>query len=133
MTQPTSTPTNLPSPEFTGKIIKVLYDTYNELGFGYQEKYYYRAIRLKLTALGLTVQEQLLTKILVENKIIGRYFLDFLVSDGKELVVLELKVADQVYPQHVRQVLGYLKANDLKLGMIGVFTTQGVKIKRVIN
>ncbi len=123
----------LPSAEFTSKIIKVLYDTYNELGFGYQEKYYYRAIKLKLTALGFKVQEQLLTKILVKGKIIGRYFLDFLIDDGKDKVVLELKVADQVYPQHIRQVLGYLTANKLKLGIIGVFTTQGVKIKRVIN
>jgi len=133
MTQSSPMQNRLPSSEFTKKIIKVLYDTYNELGFGYQEKYYYRAIRLKLIALGLTVQEQLLTKILVEGKIIGRYFLDFLVSTGKDQVVLELKVADQVYPQHIRQVLGYLKANNLRLGMIGVFTTQGVKIKRVIN
>jgi GxxExxY protein len=110
-----------------------LFGTYNELGFGYQEKYYYRAIRLKLLALGLSVQEQLLTRIEVEGKIIGRYFLDFLVSDANNTVVLELKVADQVYPQHIRQVLGYLKANNLKPGLIGVFTTQGVKIKRVIN
>ena len=124
---------NIPSEQFTGKIIKVLFDTYNELGFGYQEKYYYRAIRLKLLALGLAVEEQLLTRILVEGKIIGRYFLDFLVSDANNKVVLELKVADQVYPQHIRQVLGYLKANDLKLGLIGVFTTHGVKIKRVIK
>jgi GxxExxY protein len=133
MTQSISTPNDLPSSELTGKIIKVLYDTYNELGFGYQEKYYYRAIKLKLVALGLQVQEQLLTPVKVEGKIIGRYFLDFLVSDAKHKVVLELKVADQVYPQHVRQVIGYLTANNLKLGMIGVFTTQGVKIKRVIN
>ena len=124
---------NIPSEQFTGKIIKVLFDTYNELGFGYQEKYYYRAIKLKLLVLGLNVQEQLLTRIIVEGKIIGRYFLDFLVSDANNKVVLELKVADQVYPQHIRQVLGYLKANDLKLGLVGVFTTQGVKIKRVIN
>jgi GxxExxY protein len=123
----------IPSEQFTGKIIKVLFDTYNELGFGYQEKYYYRAIRLKLLALGLQVQEQLLTKIFVESQIIGRYFLDFLISDANNKVVLELKVADQVYPQHVRQVLGYLTANNLKLGLIGVFTTHGVKIKRVIN
>jgi len=110
-----------------------LYDVYNELGFGYQEKYYYRAIKRKLVAFGFAVKEQLHTKIIVEGKIIGRYFLDFLINDKNNSVVLELKVADQVYPQHIRQVLGYLKANNLKLGIIGVYTTQGVKIKRVIN
>ncbi len=133
MAQLTQTQNSIPSSELTGKIIKTLYNVFNELGFGYQEKYYYRAIKLKLLALGLQVQEQLLTKIVVENIIIGRYFLDFLISDGKDKVVLELKVADQIYPQHIRQVIGYLKANNLRLGLIGVFTTQGVKIKRVIN
>ena len=58
----------IPDPDFTGKIIKVLYDVYNELGFGYQEKYYYRAIRLKLLALGYQVQEQLLARIIIEEK-----------------------------------------------------------------
>jgi len=42
-------------------IIGVLFDVYNELGFGYQEKYYYRAIKLKLLAKGFKVEEQLLT------------------------------------------------------------------------
>lgn len=130
---PQQLPQNLPDPELTRKIIKVLYDVYNELGFGYQEKYYYRAIKLKLLASGLKVDEQLLTKILVEGKIIGRYFLDFLVSDGKNSVVVELKIADDVYPQHIRQVLGYLKANNLRIGLLAVYTTQKVKIKRIIN
>lgn len=114
-------------------IIGILYEVYNELGFGYQEKYYYRAIKLKLLAKRLKVEEQLLSRIIVENKIIGRYFLDFLVSDKKEKIVIEIKVANEVYPQHIRQVLGYLKNNDLKLGLVAAFSKHGVIIKRVIN
>ena len=114
-------------------IIGVLYDVYNELGFGYQEKYYYRAIKLKLLAKALQVKEQLLTRIVIEGKIIGRYFLDFLVSNEKEKIVLEIKVANEVYPQHLRQVIGYLKANDLKLGLVAVISKNGVLVKRVIN
>lgn len=74
MTQSSSQSGGLPSSDFTSKIIKVLYDVYNELGFGYQEKYYYRAIKLKLLSLGFRVQEQLMTNITIEGKIIGRYF-----------------------------------------------------------
>jgi GxxExxY protein len=123
-----------PSQNFTHDIIEVLFQVFNELGFGYQEKYHYRAIKLKLLAKGFKVLEQLLTKITVEGKTIGRYFLDFLViNKNDEKVVLELKVAEQVYPQHIRQVLGYLKANNLKLGIIAVYSTRGVIIKRVIN
>ncbi len=116
--------------EITKKIIGALYEVYNEIGFGYQEKYYYRAIKNSLVALGFKVSEQLLSRIIVADKIIGRYYLDFLVDNA---VVLELKVADRVYHQHIRQVLGYLKANNLRIGIIGVFSPQGVIIKRVIN
>ncbi len=114
-------------------IIGILFEVYNELGFGYQEKYYYRSIKNKLLTRGLKVEEQLLSRILVENKIIGRYFLDFLVSDSKDKIVLEIKVANEVYPQHIRQVLGYLKNNNLKLGLVAAFSKHGVIVKRVIN
>lgn len=116
--------------EITQKIIGALYQVYNEMGFGYQEKYYYRAIKNALQALGFKVSEQLLAKIVVADKIIGRYFLDFLVD---EKVVLEIKVADRVYNQHIRQVLAYLKSNNLKVGIIGVFSPRGMIIKRVVN
>ena len=116
--------------DITEKVIGALYQVYNEMGFGYQEKYYYRAIKNTLLALGFKVSEQLLAKIVVGDKIIGRYFLDFLVN---EVVVLEIKVADRVYNQHIRQVLGYLKANNLKVGIVGVFSPRGVIIKRVVN
>jgi GxxExxY protein len=63
--------------DITEKIIGVLFKTYNQIGFGYQEKYYYRALKAELLGLGLKVSEQLLSKILAADKIIGRYFLDF--------------------------------------------------------
>lgn len=119
-----------PSSELTHRIIGVLYDTYNSIGFGFQEKHYYRAIKIKLTEAGFKVQEQLLNRILIDGKIIGRYFLDFLIDDQ---IILEIKVANGVYPAHIKQVLHYLRANNLKLGLVAVFSKDGVIIKRVIN
>lgn len=120
----------IPPEEFTYKVIRAVFDVYNELGFGYQEKYYYRALKLKFVALGFTVEEQLLTRLMFEGKSIGRYYLDFLLNG---CLVVELKVATQVYQKHINQVLGYLKANNLKLGILAVYTSQKVIIKRVIN
>jgi len=117
-------------PELSYKIVGVLYDVYNELGFGYQEKYYYRAIKNRLLKEGLVVKEQLFANLVSDQKSIGRYFLDFLIND---CIVLELKVANEAYPRHVKQVLGYLKANHLKLGILGVFSKESVIIKRVVN
>lgn len=120
----------IPPQEMTYKVIKAAFEVYNELGFGYQEKYYYRALKLKFVALGFTVQEQLLARLIFEGKTIGRYYLDFLVNN---CLVVELKIANQVYQKHINQVLGYLKANNLKLGILVVYTSQKVIIKRVIN
>jgi GxxExxY protein len=120
----------VPPAEFTKNIIGVLYSIYNELGFGYQEKHYYRGIKIKLLEKGFKVDEQLGCAIEISGKIIGRYYLVFLISDE---IVLVIKVADLVYPQHIKQVLGYLKAKNLKLGLIGVISKNGVIIKRVIN
>ena len=112
------------------EIVGVVYKVYNDLGFGYQEKYYYRPIRDELTKAGFQIKEQLLTPLLYNNKSIGRYFLDFLINDR---IVLEIKIANQVYPKAIKQVLGYLKANNLKLGIIAVLNKDGVIIKRVLN
>lgn len=120
----------IPEAQLTYKIISALYSVYNELGFGYQEKYYYRALRIKFEQLGLHVQEQLVAKLLFADKSIGRYFLDFLIDKS---VVVELKVANEIYPRHIKQVLGYLEANKLPLGILAVYSTSGVKIKRIIN
>ncbi len=68
--------------------------------------------------------------IVSDGKRIGCYYLDFLVN---ECIVLEIKVANAVYPKLIKQVHGYLKANKLQLGIIGVFTKDGIIHKRVLN
>lgn len=117
-------------PDESYKIIGILFEVFNELGFGYQEKYYYRAIKQKLLADGFAVKEQLYTSLLLDGKSIGGYYLDFLLNDK---IVLEIKVANAVYLKHIKQVHGYLTANKLQLGIIGVFTKNGIVHKRVVN
>jgi GxxExxY protein len=58
------------------------------------------------------------------------YFLDFLVENK---IVVELKVASNFHPKHLSQVLGYLRAKNLRIGLILLFTKNGLKIKRVMN
>ena len=65
-----------------------------------------------------------------EHSIIGRYFIDFVVEDK---IVVEFKVAEQVYDTHVNQVLGYLKAADLRLGLLVLITKKRVVVRRVVN
>lgn len=115
--------------EIVGAALKI----FNELGFGYQEKYYYRGLKNALLELGFKVQEQLCTPLIAAGKSIGRYYLDFLVEKNSAKIIIELKVANEIYPQHIRQVYGYLKANNLRLGILIVFSKKGVLQKRIVN
>ena len=117
-------------PELSYKIIGILYDVYNTLGFGYQEKYYYRAIKEGLVSNKLAVKEQAHIPLQYKNSKIGRYFVDFIVEDK---IVLELKRGDRFSRVNIEQVYGYLKSTGLKLGILANFTSDGIKFKRILN
>lgn len=75
-----------PDPSY--KIIGVVFDVFNKLGYGYQEKYYQKAIARALKILGILFKEQLPFNIRFKGEIIGRYYLDFLIENK---IILEIK------------------------------------------
>ncbi len=111
-------------------LVGLVYNVYNSLGFGYQEKYYQRAYASELEKIGLKFKREQKCVINYQGKQIGRYFIDFVVDDK---IVIEFKVANDFYLQHTKQVLGYLKATGLKLGILFLFTQNGIKYKRIVN
>jgi GxxExxY protein len=117
-------------PDLCYQIIGILFEIYKQLGSGYQEKYYQKILATEIKRRGLTYKEQALAPIIYKGKKIGNYFLDFII-DNK--VVLELKKGDRFSQKHIEQVYAYLKATDLKLGIIATFTRNGVKFKRIVN
>jgi len=114
----------------TKEIIGLIFETYNGLKYGYQEKYYQRAFEQLLKDKGIPYKKEVLVPIRFKSRIIGRYFIDFVIKDK---LVVEFKVGKELKNQHIQQVLAYLKTNDLRLGLIALFTEKGVKIKRIIN
>ena len=116
--------------ELTYKIIGVLYEVFNELGYGYQEIYYQKATALALKKHGLKFKEQVYTPVKFQKNKIGKYFLDFVIENK---VVLEIKKNDKFFKSDITQLFAYLKATNLKLGLIANFTKNGVKIKRIAN
>lgn len=112
------------------KIIGIVYKVYNNLGYGYQEKYYKQAIALELAKEKLAYLQEKEIKLFYENKQIGKYFIDFVVENK---IVLEIKVANRFYARDVKQILGYLKSEKLKLGILVLIAPVGIKYKRIIN
>lgn len=126
---PTSSRTDLLYPELSYEVIGVLYRVYNALSYGYQEKYYQRAVAQELAEIDLPFVREVHVPISFKGRIIGRYFIDFVI-DNK--IALELKVANEFYEQHMNQVLAYLRSGQLRLGILACFGTKGVTYRRLI-
>lgn len=117
-------------PDLCYKIIGVLFDVWTDLGFGHKEKFYQKAAAQGFKISNLNFKEQLPAKMYYKNKLVGIYYFDFLIEDK---IVLEIKVREYFSKKDINQLYSYLKAKNLKLGLIVHFTRTGVKFKRVVN
>jgi len=101
--------------EITDKIIKAFYDVYNELGYGFLEKVYENALYLELIEMGLTVQKQFPVKVYYKGKKVGDYIADLIVENK---IIVELKAAESLCEEHEFQLINYLKATDIEIGLL---------------
>lgn len=101
--------------EITGNIIKTYYKVYNTLGYGFLEKVYENAMAIELRKSGLKVSQQENIKVYYESEEVGDYFADLLVED---LVIVELKAAKEIAEEHEAQLINYLKATTIEVGLL---------------
>jgi GxxExxY protein len=99
----------------TEQIIRIFYDVYNTLGHGFLEKVYENALALRLRKAGLKVVQQQPITVYFDNEVVGEYFADLIVDDT---IVIELKAAAQLAPEHHAQLLNYLKATLYEVGLL---------------
>ncbi|MBI2075161.1 MAG: GxxExxY protein [Candidatus Harrisonbacteria bacterium] len=117
-------------PELSYQLIGVLFDVYLNLGYGYREIQYQKAIEIALKSSGVKYHREYPVKLLYKGEFLTTNFLDFVIDDK---VVLEVKQGDLFRKTDIDQVLNYLKATKMKLGILARFTKSGVKFKRIIN
>ena len=101
--------------DLTEKIIKAFYKVYNTLGFGFLEKVYENSMFLELSNMGLSVQKQRLIKVFYEGNEVGDYFADLIVD---EKVIIELKASEALCEEHEFQLINYLKATEVEVGLL---------------
>ncbi len=101
--------------DVTSIIIQSFYKVYNTLGYGFLEKVYENAMRIELKKLGMSVEQQKNIKVYYDSEQVGDYFADLLVND---LVIVELKAAENLCEEHETQLLNYLKATDIEVGLL---------------
>jgi GxxExxY protein len=101
--------------DVTEKIIQAFYRVYNVLGHGFLEKVYRNALAIELRKMGLAVQTEWPVKVYYEGQQVGEYFADLLV-EGR--VIVELKAAEALCDEHHAQLLNYLKATQIEVGLL---------------
>jgi GxxExxY protein len=104
--------------ELTEKITGVFFDVYNELGHGFLESVYEQALAIALTDAGIKVQEQLPLAVWFRTHRVGDFKADMLADDK---VLLELKAARTIDLAHEEQLLNYLRASDIEVGLLRNF------------
>ncbi len=111
------------------KIIGCAFMVSNTLGAGFLEKIYQNALVIELSRAGLTAEKEKAITVCYKRKIVGEYFADILVN---EKIIIETKAVQTLNDIHQAQLLNYLKATNLPLGLLINFGTPKVQIKRMV-
>ena len=101
--------------ELTEKIIKAFYKVYNTLGYGFLEKVYENALFIELELIGLNIKKQEPIKVYYEEREVGVYFADITVENT---IIIELKATEYLCEEHESQVINYLKATEIEVGLL---------------
>jgi len=101
--------------DLTSEIIKRFYVVYNVLGYGFLEKVYEKALKFELEKAGLVVERQKPINVYYESVLVGEYYADLLVENK---VIIELKAAESFCEEHENQLINYLKATNIEVGLL---------------
>jgi len=101
--------------EITSIVINAFYQVYNTLGHGFLEKVYENAMMIELRKQGLHAKKQEPIIVYYDNQVVGDYNADILVEDT---VILELKAVKEIIEKHEVQLVNYLKATEIEVGLL---------------
>ena len=114
--------------ELTKRIIGCFFDVYNELGFGFIESVYENSLSIALRENGFQIHQQIAIPVWFRGKQVGDFDADIMVD---RLVLLELKTARAIESAHLAQLMNYLKATEIEVGLLLNFGPKP-EFKRVV-
>lgn len=114
----------------TEKILAACFEVSNELGSGFLESVYQKALLCALQDKGLQTQAQAALNVTFRGKNVGDFFADIIVE---QKVLLELKAVRNLAPEHLAQVMNYLKATHIEVGFLVNFGNPKLEYRRFDN
>ena len=114
----------------SNRIIGAAIAVHKELGPGFLENIYEKALKIELTKVHLSFESQKTVQIPYNGQVVGTHRLDLLVQNQ---IIIELKTVTEFSDIHFAQLRSYLKATGLKTGLLLNFAKPALEIKRVVN
>ena len=116
--------------DLSERILNAFYKVYNKLGYGFLEKVYENAIMIELRKSGLNCRQQQGVVVYYDNEEVGYYNADIIVENK---IIVELKSAEAISPEHVAQLVNYLRATDIEVGLVLNFGKEPQSARRVLT
>ena len=116
--------------DITERVIAGFYRVYNTLVHGFLEKVYENALVIELRRQGLVVEPQARIDVFYGGERVGEYYADLLVSGS---VIVEIKAASGIVAEHEAQLVNYLKATDIDVGLLLNFGSKPQFRRRVFE
>ena len=122
--------TNIIYKDLSYQVMGAIFEVHKELGPGFIESVYEKALLLDLTSRGMKGDVEKIFDLTYEGKKVGTHRLDLIVEDK---IVVELKTVERFAPHHTTQLLSYLKASGHRLGILVNFSKAEVESRRVVT
>ena len=113
--------------DITRKIIGAAYKVYNQLGFGFLESVYKKAMIIELGKDKLKIETEKPIKVYYDNQPVGDFYADLFVEDS---IIVELKPVQSIAKEHEVQLVNYLNGLKKEIGLLINFGPSGVEVKR---
>jgi len=116
-------------PELSYKIIGLAMEVHSKLGYGFLEKVYENSLMLLFNKYNIKAEQQSPVPVYFEDQVVGHYVCDIIVE---KKIILELKTVDKITDVHKAQLMNYLKATGIKLGIILNFKNKSLEQLRIV-
>lgn len=113
--------------DITHKIIGCAYQVFNQLGFGFLESVYKKAMIIELGKINFKTEAEKLLKVYYDKQIVGEFYVDLFIEDE---IIVELKSVKSLAKEHEVQLVNYLNGLKKDIGLLINFGPSGVEIKR---
>ncbi len=116
--------------DITNTILSACFEVINELGVGFLKSVYEKSLLIALHQIGLKAVDQIPIIVTFRGQNVGQFYADLLVEDK---VMVELKAVTALTPQHKAQVINYLKATGVEVGLLVNFGNPKLEFRRLHN